>query len=554
MGIHLGFYLALNKVPVSQAVITEPLQAAFGNILAILVEISLLSGISVAYDQALWSLFRRKLLKAFIIDRLATLVFSPWNLFRKDMIVSAPLEWFLSLLCFLIAIAAVFPPGALTVKSEPFSLPEMQQIPTMNISYWGDGSLYDFASHALFMITADFEQREKEIRPDLQLMANGVLSTGTPLHPACYWSTSCQYALEIIGSAFNCSPTDETPQSFSQCALIYEATDHAALGPNDNFGPKSVVNNSFTISWRDQIPTSEELNSTICAEPKTIDCLTTFGTYRIKISSNESGFSVFDPSFTRNDDLNWTNDRPITKSFYRYFWQNSPQDSQLRSSPVNASDLTTQFTRTQAFALREAAIQALIGNVTVGYDTVQSNGSLSAAPFLKPAGTLVVGSPFVTGSLNPQFIGMLPGNLEKYLQDVLISAIDKSFTHYEQTTVLQDAETFVFSNPGQFYGPYAACLITTLAIYFLGIWSLRRNGVSAGNSFLQWVTTTRASDKLDYTAKHCSPGGQENFSYDLSHLELRFGLRRGREEPEDRHNTGIAGFGIVEEIEPCHNA
>ncbi|CAN9173415.1 unnamed protein product [Alternaria alternata] len=470
------------------------------------------------------------------------------------MIVSAPLEWFLSLLCFLIAIAAVFPPGALTVKSEPFSLPEMQQIPTMNISYWGDGSLYDFASHALFMITADFEQREKEIRPDLQLMANGVLSTGTPLHPACYWSTSCQYALEIIGSAFNCSPTDETPQSFSQCALIYEATDHAALGPNDNFGPKSVVNNSFTISWRDQIPTSEELNSTICAEPKTIDCLTTFGTYRIKISSNESGFSVFDPSFTRNDDLNWTNDRPITKSFYRYFWQNSPQDSQLRSSPVNASDLTTQFTRTQAFALREAAIQALIGNVTVGYDTVQSNGSLSAAPFLKPAGTLVVGSPFVTGSLNPQFIGMLPGNLEKYLQDVLISAIDKSFTHYEQTTVLQDAETFVFSNPGQFYGPYAACLITTLAIYFLGIWSLRRNGVSAGNSFLQWVTTTRASDKLDYTAKHCSPGGQENFSYDLSHLELRFGLRRGREEPEDRHNTGIAGFGIVEEIEPCHNA
>ncbi|CAN9264935.1 unnamed protein product [Alternaria alternata] len=496
MGIHLGFYLALNKVPVSQAVITEPLQAAFGNILAILVEISLLSGISVAYDQALWSLFRRKLLKAFIIDRLATLVFSPWNLFRKDMIVSAPLEWFLSLLCFLIAIAAVFPPGALTVKSEPFSLPEMQQIPTMNISYWGDGSLYDFASHALFMITADFEQR------------------------------------------------------FSQCALIYEATDHAALGPNDNFGPKSVVNNSFTISWRDQIPTSEELNSTICAEPKTIDCLTTFGTYRIKISSNESGFSVFDPSFTRNDDLNWTNDRPITKSFYRYFWQNSPQDSQLRSSPVNASDLTTQFTRTQAFALREAAIQALIGNVTV----VQSNGSLSAAPFLKPAGTLVVGSPFVTGSLNPQFIGMLPGNLEKYLQDVLISAIDKSFTHDEQTTVLQDAETFVFSNPGQFYGPYAACLITTLAIYFLGIWSLRRNGVSAGNSFLQWVTTTRASDKLDYTAKHCSPGGQENFSYDLSHLELRFGLRRGREEPEDRHNTGIAGFGIVEEIEPCHNA
>ncbi|CAN9206790.1 unnamed protein product [Alternaria alternata] len=420
MGIHLGFYLSLNKVPASQAVITEPLQAAFGNILAILVEVSLLSGISVAYDQALWRLFHRKPLKAFIIDKLATLVSSPWNLFRKDIIVSAPLEWFLSLLRFLIAIAAVFPPGALTVKSKPFILPETQPIPTMDMSYWGDGSLDDFANHALFVITTDFEQR------------------------------------------------------------------------------------------------------------------------------NESGFSVFDPSFNRNDELNWTNDRPITKSFYNYFWQ----DGQLKSSPVNTSDLTTQFTRTQAFALREAAIQALIGNVTV----VQSNDSLSAAPFLKPAGTLVVGSPFVTGSLNPQFSGISPWNLQKYLQDVVISAIDKSFTHYEQITVLQDAETFVFSNPGQFYGPYAACLITTLAIYWIGIWSLRQNGVSAGNSFLQWVTTTRASDKLDYTAKHCSPGGQENFSYDLNHMELRFGLRRGGEEPEDRHNAGIAGFGIVEEIKPCHNA
>lgn len=159
MGIHLAFYLSLNQVPISQARVTEPLQSAFGNILAILVEVSLLSGISVAFDQALWRLFRRKPLKAFIIDKLATLVSSPWNLFRKDIFVSAPLEWSLSLLCFLVAIAAVFPPGALTVTSKPDILPDMQRIPTLEISNWGDGSLDDFAKHALFMITADFEQR-----------------------------------------------------------------------------------------------------------------------------------------------------------------------------------------------------------------------------------------------------------------------------------------------------------------------------------------------------------------------------------------------------------
>ena len=77
MGIHLGFYLSLNRVPLSQAFIGEPLQAAVGNILAIFIEISLLSGVAVAYDQTLWRLFRRKAIKSAIIDKLATLAASP---------------------------------------------------------------------------------------------------------------------------------------------------------------------------------------------------------------------------------------------------------------------------------------------------------------------------------------------------------------------------------------------------------------------------------------------------------------------------------------------
>lgn len=165
----------------------------------------------------------------------------------------------------------------------------------------------------------------------------------------------------------------------------------------------------------------------------------------------------------------------------------------------------------------------------------------------------MVGSSFVTGSLEPQFHGISPEGLEKYFEDVIISAIAKSSARTEPITVLRDADTFVFSKPEQFYGPYAACLVATLAIYSIGIWSLRQNGVSAGNSFLQWVTTTRVSDKLDYTAKHCNPGGRENFSHDLSHLELQFGLRRGGEETEDGANEGIAGFGTIDEVEPFHN-
>ena len=159
MGIHLGFYLSLNRVPLSQAFIGEPLQAALGNILAIFIEISLLSGVAVAYDQTLWRLFRHKAIKSAIIDKLATLAASPWNLFRINLFITAPTQWILGASCFLIAIAAVFPPGALTVEFRDHILPVLDRVPTLNISDWGNGSLTSFSSHALFLVTGDFAQK-----------------------------------------------------------------------------------------------------------------------------------------------------------------------------------------------------------------------------------------------------------------------------------------------------------------------------------------------------------------------------------------------------------
>jgi hypothetical protein len=155
MGVHLGFYLSLHQKPLSRAVVSQPLQSALGNILAIFVEISLLSGITIAYNQSLWRLFRRKVLKAVVIDKLAMLVTSPWNLFRKDLITIAPKEWALGVSCFLIVIAAVFPPGALEVEFKDYVLPLLKPVPTLNISDWGDGSLPSFANRAFFMINTD---------------------------------------------------------------------------------------------------------------------------------------------------------------------------------------------------------------------------------------------------------------------------------------------------------------------------------------------------------------------------------------------------------------
>ena len=150
MAIHLGFFLLLDGVPVQQAAVSQAVQIALANILALGVEMALLAGISVAYDQCLWRKFRLKPLKAVVIDKLLTLMTSPWNLFRLPLLRHAPLEWLLAWCCVLIPIAAVFPPGTLNVEFREGVLQTNARIPTLDLSDFGDGSQSEFWRRTLF--------------------------------------------------------------------------------------------------------------------------------------------------------------------------------------------------------------------------------------------------------------------------------------------------------------------------------------------------------------------------------------------------------------------
>jgi hypothetical protein len=141
--------------------------------------------------------------------------------------------------------------------------------------------------------------------------------------------------------------------------------------------------------------------------------------------------------------------------------------------------------------------------------------------------------------------------IQKYLRDVVVSTIARKDPTFEMIRELDGDQTFVFKSPWQFFTPYAACLLATIIIYIFGIRDLHLNGVSAGNSFLQWVTTTRVSENLNDLAQRCSPGGRENISDHLNNLELLFGVKRGGGEIDDEQSTALAGFGCVTEVEPC---
>lgn len=170
--------------------------------------------------------------------------------------------------------------------------------------------------------------------------------------------------------------------------------------------------------------------------------------------------------------------------------------------------------------------------------------------------TLIMGSTFATRDAeNPPYLHLSAEALQDYLKNVVISTIalspaNRSIWTSPPVRVSHGATIYLFSEPWQFYAPYGASLLVTLMIYCVGMWSLYQNGASAGNSFLQFVSTTRASEVLDETSRGCSQGGGENFSHDLKSLKLIFGTKRQRREEGGKFGQlAEVGFGLESEVE-----
>jgi hypothetical protein len=156
MGMHAAFFAVLDNNPINTT-IGQGLSTALANILAIFVEISLLGGLGVAYNQILGSFVGQRSCNC-PNSKLDALASSPWNLFRPSVlshILHIKRLWLVGLLCAGIPFAAVFPPGALTVKFENSVPTTVNSVPTMNISDYGNGTYQDFVDKSLFEMNAD---------------------------------------------------------------------------------------------------------------------------------------------------------------------------------------------------------------------------------------------------------------------------------------------------------------------------------------------------------------------------------------------------------------
>ncbi|KAK6213516.1 hypothetical protein QIS74_09518 [Colletotrichum tabaci] len=552
MIIHLVFFFSLHGKPVESSFVGQSLQSAIANFLAIAVEICLLSGLGVAYDQLLWRLFRKKALPAVTIDKLIRLATSPWNLPRPGIFLAAPEPWLVASLCLLVPLAIVFPPGALTVEYREAVQPvTLHDVPTMNISDWGNGTAHDLYHHALFEIPGELVT-STSIRAILQLesVADRVLASGEPVPLRLPCKGTCNYTSIIEGPKFNCRQASLTElpgydqrsangtlEPFTKCrgGDVFLAWDEVET--------KLKIEDSFKVAWFPIKGGSCVPNATM----KAMACSTALATYRLTIATFQNGSRDIRASILNETAI--STGKPMGTSLHEYF----PGQKFVNESKAAQDDLTIQFRILQALAIRQAAVQSLTGTILYKYDL------FPGVPALVVNGTRAAGSPYI--GIRNKFgldVNITAESLQSYLQDVLISSISLNWlqpetlwTYSEPIEAFEGAAVYLFSEPWQFYAPYGSCLAVTTIVYLLGYQALRRNGSSAGNSFLQIVSTTSPGGILRELGEECSSGGSENFSKEFKEVKLRFGIKRMDEGPEATKSDGaVALLGTEVEIEP----
>ena len=75
--------------------------------------------LATSFTQRLWSVFRKRPLKAVTIDMLFSALRNPFSIMSFGFLRHAHLEWFLALVFWSIPIASIFPPGAIRVGIKP---------------------------------------------------------------------------------------------------------------------------------------------------------------------------------------------------------------------------------------------------------------------------------------------------------------------------------------------------------------------------------------------------------------------------------------------------
>ncbi|KAI8649756.1 hypothetical protein NCS55_01438400 [Fusarium keratoplasticum] len=548
---------------------------------------SLVVALGFAFTQCLWRLYRTQPMTVRNVETLYSLRWSPSLLLDWTAWTAAPFMCLLASTMLFLAIARIFPPGALTIVPRDLINSTNRAVPTFRSDFVGNTSGVDAAAHAFASYTVTTSiWRYVAPHSILRRIAYVALSTGEVLPSQSPCGPNCTYHLVFEGPYFKCNNfTDiisEENYAYFESYPIYKYFS-AGYVPDTRADPppwlvsdnaenprKSVVAfPDFTMNMTSPIGKSGADALNLVSKTHHLKCQLAAVTYEVDVKYRNGIRSL---SRSLRDDIR------LLSGLYTPYAQ---PPSRLNET-YNATDWSKEelgnFRVMNLLALMDSVAKALEGSYPMvsSFDrsdkTEESikltNGTklryrpsgkqfnLNSIGTLEPNGTIVANTLFNKNrdkfdvlSAEPDF-EISAKILNDALANVTISALH-AFQWWNTTanvTISTSRNFYSFSNPLNFYVPYGVALLVVLPFLVWGIVALKRNGVSAmEGSFLQAVMTTTASQRLNEAAAAGCLGGEGNIPGHLKERRILFGELVGysQDEPVRR-----AGFGFEDEVAP----
>ncbi|KAF1842004.1 uncharacterized protein K460DRAFT_409441 [Cucurbitaria berberidis CBS 394.84] len=488
----------------------------------------LISTIGMSFAQHLWRILRQKPLRVSRIEQLFKIRSNPLELMGLKAIGDAPVLFLMALSVWLIPIAAIYPPSALTVTSRPYQFTKNLSISILNPPPPPTNNML-------------FAERT----PGL-----GILPFRAP-------QLSCQETIKkstILDSEhtklalFNITWDRKTSLTISQTKML-------------EWYP--IASDVILFYSPDRYP-SHNSTYTILIQTELLECQPITMQYNLSISYEKG---VRQLEYSKNDSKPFHHDSNITFPWSEAGLSEFPglniNSSEFKNWPSKVGEAIQNW---NVLALLDASLQ------TVEYQWYRTEFTLRPKNITLPNGTQVESRrsdaqtgyqnyPTIleTSVFNPRRYNNTITTHEKdprldlyfdetalndYITNITISAL--SLNIWKSLTPVKTTEyhsTYQFSKPINLILPYALSLALALVFVGIGTWSLVHNGVPAvDGGFLQILTTTTGRTEMEklVEAQH---GDGEGASKELLEMQIRYGELVDAEGA----GTGRAGFGLVEE-------
>ncbi|KAK2770347.1 hypothetical protein FQN53_005571 [Emmonsiellopsis sp. PD_33] len=565
------------------------------------------ASLAFAFTQYLWRILRNSALKVSTIDTLFCLRFNPFLLLDGAAIRGAPILVCIAALIWSVQVIIAFPPGALTVEPSPDAVSVSKAVvPSFNASFMGNGSGADAAImslDSLWTLKGSDEIFPSSTLlglypPSLQRLAVSVMVNGRPNDMVSPCGANCSYTLKFEGPYVKC--TSSVRENFNYTygngvlPRIYEgilerpypkASDVTPKHSEYHFNTTTLSNPSaffpddFTVAVTSETHICKPLRAMYTMNNTYVNNIRNLHISATPIERlvhlNPDGVSVPGFSTSASGAVEAANggpgygDLPCKWSEYALSWY---RDLNLMNI-IGATfvPLVGGYTASPHDPKTQLSLSAsLSAGPEVLYDLQWADNGKNETALGAENSTVIAYTRFNSAfgqhsndakaqAIHAQLISF-PTLSFKVTEDLLNSALMNvttslinAYGRWETSTDVTNRESinvYVLSRPINLYLPYGLGLLLALPFILLGGLALRHNGVSArDHGFVQLVTTTTASSKLNTAAAGGCLGGYENMPRQLMDMKIRFG------EIVDQSADGSsvvrrAGFGAEDEVVP----